>query len=490
MDELTTAQLRKHLRSVVSGDARLYSTVSHATGQIAGQVVDISEGGLQILCRLPESPKISPGDMVEIRFTLRDYPEEITVRGRVAHIEPDRVRLELIQSPGWQSTWQKILAFFAVQDQPAERFEAQGMATVYATPNRAECSIVDVSQSGLQIRSDLPTTVGSAVDVRFTPSGQSQEVAVTGRVARIEGDRIGIAFPQISAWQASWRKLVAFRTVSQRKQEGPLNTASLIEQVVAIQQEGAASQELSVKTAALWKMESLGVTFGRIAHIVDSLSDPSLPPEARPIVHVGMGGAAVELANFDRAEIIRIIDLLAHPDYRLFGYEQIGAMLGVYEKTAPRLILGLKRLDRPDPAKFIPLFPPEIQRLISHGYGRLLYFNSKDLRAALLNIRKREFLDLLAAVQGMAFGYAMVNHNDLGAVLETGDYLLEPALIAAFQSGLVYALEFWEWSFPGTLDSLRLPGDRTERLIRTARQEVADARQQGRLDPFVVKSGF
>ena len=124
MDELTTAQLRKHLRAVVSGDARLYSTVSHATGQVTGQVVDISEGGLQLLCRLPESLGASSGDLVEIRFTLQDYPEEIAVRGRVVHVEPDRVRLELVQSPGWQSTWQKILAFYAVQYSPAERFSA------------------------------------------------------------------------------------------------------------------------------------------------------------------------------------------------------------------------------------------------------------------------------------------------------------------------------------------------------------------------------
>src|SRR5262249_12909158 len=104
MDELSTAQLRKHLRSVVSGDARLYSTVSHATGQVAGQVVDISEGGLQILCRMPDSLKASSGDLLEIRFTLQDYPEEIAARGRVAQVSPDRVRLELIQSPVWQST--------------------------------------------------------------------------------------------------------------------------------------------------------------------------------------------------------------------------------------------------------------------------------------------------------------------------------------------------------------------------------------------------
>jgi len=50
-----------------------------------------------------------------------------------------------------------------------------------------------------------------------------------------------------------------------------------------------------------------------------------------------MGGAAVEVSNFDSGRISGLIDSLARPAYRLFGYEQIGAMLGVYEKSVPRL---------------------------------------------------------------------------------------------------------------------------------------------------------
>lgn len=269
--------------------------------------------------------------------------------------------------------------------------------------------------------------------------------------------------------------------------EGPLTAADLLARIATIQKEAAQTNDLSAKTAALWKMESLGVTFGRQAEPGVTLHDERLPVEARPIAHVGMGAAAVELADFDPAQITRIIDLLAHPDYRLFGYESLGAMLGVYEKTLPRKMLGLRPLHRPDPARFIFSFPPEVRRVIAHGYGRLLYFNSKDIRTAFRNVMERNYLEPRAAVQGMAFGYSMVNSKELDRVLETGDGLGDPALVRAFQAGLIYALEFWEWVSPGFLQSLRVYGFRAEDLLSTARAEIEAARQRGFLGPFVVE---
>ena len=457
-----------------------------ASNQARGALVDVSEGGLQILCQFPGSV----GDSVEVRFAPQGYAKEIRVQGKVARVEPDRVGIEFQESSSWQPIWRDLSAFYAAANRMEERYPARGEATVYVAPHRARCSVENVSKGGLQIRCEIPVAKGDSVEVCFTPPGATEQTTAVGRVVRIDlqknGKRIGIAFPEVSSWQASWRKMVAFRTVSQKKQEGPLTPEILIAQIAAIQQEAAASSDISVKTAALWKMESLGVTFGRIAQPGESLNDPQLPPEACPICHVGMGGAAVEAANFDHEKITRLIDSLAHPKYRLFGYEQIGAMLGVYEKTVPRLMLGLKKLDRPDPAKFLPLFPGEVRRLISHGYGRLLYFNSKDIHVALRNIQKREFLNLPAAVQGTAFGYTMVNHLDLGVVLETGDSLLDPVLVKAFKAGLVYALEFWEWMSPGFLESLEFSSPRATELVSIARREIASARQHGALRPFAV----
>jgi PilZ domain len=469
---------RKFTRPVTNGVATLHAD----SGIASGQLVDLSEGGLQVLCRI----SASIGERVEVRFIPEGYPEEISGEGRVARILPDRVGIEFTDSASWRETWKKLSEFFAADPRQFDRYPASCKATILVVPNRAVCEVENVSRNGIQIRSSIRVANEDEVEVRFTPDGDSNEITVAGRVARVDHDRIGIKFPQVSAWSANWRKLVAFRTVSQKKQEVPLTPTGLIGKAAAIQHEAAASPEVSIKTAALWKIESLGVTFGRIAQAGEKLSDPKLPAEARPIMHVGMGGAAVEVANFDAAEITRLIDSMAHPEYRLFGYEQIGAMLGVYEKAIPRLMLGLKRLNRPDPAQFIPLFPSEVQRLISHGYGRLLYFNSKDLHAALDNIQERKFLDARAAVQGMAFGYTMVNHLELGVVLESGDGLLDPALVKAFKAGLVYALMFWDWMSPGFLEALKFSSARASELIAMAHDEIAMALQQGYLDPFIV----
>lgn len=287
--------------------------------------------------------------------------------------------------------------------------------------------------------------------------------------------------------KTGWRKLVAFRAVSQKKIEGVLSQEEYISRWSAIQKEAARSNDMSVRTAALWKMESLGVTYGKLAGPTSTLNDPRVPVEVRPVIHVGMGGGVTEVCNFDPGKITSMIERLSNPDYHWFPYEQQGAMLGVYEKSLPRIMLGLKALDRPDPAQFINSFPPEAQRLISHGYGRLIYFNSMNLATAFQNIVKRPFLQVPAAVQGMAFGYAMVNHLDLKLLLETGDRFQDPGLARAFNNGLIYALMFWEWETPGFLKSLQASDTRQAGLIRIAQQQVDSGRARGALPAFHVE---
>jgi len=369
-----------------------------------------------------------------------------------------------------------------------DRYVANGQATIRTASGQATGELVDVSEGGLLILCRLPATVGERAEVRFTPQDYPEEIEVQGRVARARPDRVGVSFAQTNWWQSAWRKMHAFRTVSQKKTEGPLTQDVLLSRIAAIQKE-AETGDIAAKTAALWKMESLGVTFARQARPGDSLNDSRLPAAARPIAHVGMGAGTVEVVDFDAPRITQVIDSLAHPDYRLFGYESLGAMLGVYEKTVPRVMLGLQPLHRPDPAQFISSFPPEVRRLISHGYGSLLYFNSEHVGAAVRNVKEREFLEPRAAVQGVGFGYAMVNHRELGRVLETGDVLVvfDPTLVRAFQAGLVYALMFWEWESPGFLQSLRFPDPPAAELVAIAREESEASRKRGFLKPFLVE---
>ena len=286
----------------------------------------------------------------------------------------------------------------------------------------------------------------------------------------------------------AWRKLVAFRTVAQKHIEGTLTQGDYIARWAALQNNARQSSSLTEKTKALWKMEALGVTYGRRTPHAATLADPNLPVEVRPISHVGMGAAAVERAKFDPVRMTELIESLANPDFHLFPYEQIGAMLAIYEKTIPRILLGLVPLNRPDPVAFIRSFPPEIQRLINHGYGRLLYFNSMSLTAAVRNIASRPYLDPKPAFQGMAFGYLMVNNADVWRVLETGDGIEDISLRAAFRNGLIYGLAFWEWAAPGTLGKLKPPHRRAGDLIEFARQEVVASQSNGVIAPFELRN--
>ena len=290
----------------------------------------------------------------------------------------------------------------------------------------------------------------------------------------------------IPFWKMGWRKWVTFQTISRREIDGPASQETYLGRWSAIQTEAQKSDDLHFKTASFWKMESLGAVYCRQPPEGNTLHDPRLPLEVRPIAHTGLGVAAAEVGEFDPTRITRTIESLASPDFRLFAYESLGAVLGVYAIPLPKSLLGLKPLRRPEPEGFINSFPGEIQRLISNGYGRILYFNSLDLVSAVWSIARRRFLQAPAAIQGVAFAYAMVNSSDLWVVLETGGGFEDSELRLAFRNGLIYALEFWEWAWPGWLRSLKPPSARSAELIAIAQQEIDSSLARGVLGAFVV----
>lgn len=281
----------------------------------------------------------------------------------------------------------------------------------------------------------------------------------------------------VPPWTLAWRKLTAFRTVAQRASDIPDVPVELLDRIAELR--AGTPTSLAAKTRAMWTFERLGCTFGRVAGPGDTLGDLRLPAAASPITHVGMGVAAVESTGFDREELTRVIDSLARPVDRLFAFESVGAMLGAYERVLPRRLAGLRALKRPDPGEYIPTFEAPIRRLIGHGFGRLIYFESRSLKSAIADARARGYLDVPAAVQGIAFAHAMVNHRDLPRVLESS--IGDAELDGFVQAGLVQALVFWEWLFPGTLESAEVP---EHGLVRRAKMEVAGARERGRLDAF------
>ncbi len=260
-----------------------------------------------------------------------------------------------------------------------------------------------------------------------------------------------------------------------------------------MQRTAQASSRTEEKTAILWKLESLAAFFLRTATSENTLNDNRLPPEIRPISHSGMGVAAVEKGHFDAEKISRIIDTFSHPDYRHFAYESVGAMLAVYQPgpfhwTARTLSrLGVFRMPRLHPPRNVPRFlsqfAPDLQPLISHGFGRLLYFRNHTLAAAIRQAQRTDF-QCEAAVRGCAFAFAMVNSQELEQVLISGSLVRPLAVREAFENGLVYALIFWEWLAPGFLSRLNSSRDASSQLLARAKRQIALNRDLGSLRAF------
>ncbi|MCA9716816.1 MAG: hypothetical protein H6713_11745 [Myxococcales bacterium] len=287
----------------------------------------------------------------------------------------------------------------------------------------------------------------------------------------------------IPLWRASRRKLTAFRTVAQRRSEARATTDELLEHVTRLHTREAVHPErgLAARTRALWSMERIGYAFARKARRLESLRDRRVSRATSPILHVGMGVCAAEFGELDPELTARIIEKLARPEDADFAYESFGAVFGVNERATQRWLIGLKPLPRAPLRELLPRFEPARQRLMAHGYGRLLYFQHATLAAAVEAARDTA-LDRGAAVQGIGFAYAMVNHAELTTALTTA--LADPADNEHFQTGLVYALMFWGWLFAGTLDDERHAPD--DPLTTRAREALARAHAQGRLPAFAL----
>ena len=188
----------------------------------------------------------------------------------------------------------------------------------------------------------------------------------------------------IPLWRASRRKLTAFRTVAQRRSEARATTDELLEHVTRLHTREAVHPErgLAARTRALWSMERIGYAFARKARRLESLRDRRVSRATSPILHVGMGVCAAEFGELDPELTARIIEKLARPEDADFAYESFGAVFGVNERATQRWLIGLKPLPRAPLRELLPRFEPARQRLMAHGYGRLLYFQHATLAAA------------------------------------------------------------------------------------------------------------
>lgn len=264
-----------------------------------------------------------------------------------------------------------------------------------------------------------------------------------------------------------------------------------------IQQRAAGSDDMGVKTTGFWAMENLGATFLRHLQPGQTLNDPALPVEIRPIAHCGMGIGAVEVSKFEPGKLAGLLQSLSNPAYDRFGFDNVGAMLGVYEPDIFAMfsrsftflgLLPIAPLEWPEPAGFLRAFDQEAGRLIANGYGRMLYFKSNSISRAVRLAARAGSFRFDACVQGIAFAYSMANHNDLQRVWQAGEDMGVAEVGSFFRNGLIYAIEFWEWMSPGTIDALKPRTSYAAALISAARDGVAIGRARGALAPFLVES--
>ncbi len=292
----------------------------------------------------------------------------------------------------------------------------------------------------------------------------------------------------VPRWTAFLRTLYPLRVIADKALRGPYTRDAFIDETTAVHRRAAASHDIKDKSVGLWQMEKLGFSYCR--HGDNTLRDAAIPIAIQPISHVGLGIAATESGEFSARKIIDLIEPRAHPDYRLFAYESIGCIWAVYaDRWYRRVFRFVSQVQMPSYtlpvwSEFVDAFSPDIQWLVSHGYGRTLYFKDYDVGRAIRRAAGLESVDTAAAVHGIAFAYAMLNYQDLHRVLDVGRDLRDQAIAQAFRSGLVYALAFWEWAFEGFFDSLAPGSDHQQGLIAQAREVMAESRRLGRFTVF------
>ncbi len=342
----------------------------------------------------------------------------------------------------------------------AERQLTGAIKTALAVGTNVQSGIIDaaLSWSGLGPRREKPTGATAALSTSLAS-------AVAERVA-------------------------GMRTVAEGARDRPVPQAEFVERLSRYHAEASAGGPALARCVEhLWKSEGLAGSVGR--HLIDgnTLDDPSLARPIMPVAHVGFGAGSAEALAFDAAGIAaRFADRCAR-DYVEFSYEGVGATLRFYERGFFKLMSGalafidLGAPEGPDRsgffADYLRQFPPHLQRLIAHGYGRIIAFSNLDVYRAIEEATTLPAERVEPAVHGVGFAVAMMSRGDLGGILRRSAVPYRPAVRAAFQNGLVYALVFDEWFVPGVLAGRRpQPGLEAE-LVDHARREAEQSLERG-----------
>jgi len=140
-----------------------------------------------------------------------------------------------------------------------------------------------------------------------------------------------LTFTLVAIYRSWKRKTRALQTVTHQPKLSNIDQKNFVDRIKKIHSLAIRTNSLVEKTESFWKMENLTSEYLKLVGEDLDLRDPAIPVETLPITHCGAGIAAVEVSGFDLEKITLLIDSVSHPDYRLFCFEGIGAMLGVYE---------------------------------------------------------------------------------------------------------------------------------------------------------------
>lgn len=329
------------------------------------------------------------------------------------------------------------------------------------------------------------------VDAAFGLAGQG---GPSGQAP--SGDTSGLAIPMSAR---AMRRVAGVRTVASGALSRPIPQVELVQRLTQYHAEatgGAVEREKAV--IGLWKSEGLATSVGKHLLPENSLADPALPTNVLPIAHVGFGSGSSEAMLFDVDKLNAHFADRCEPNHRGFSYEGIGAILRIYERGFFKVMsgtLGLIPLDAPDGpdpdgffSAYLAQYPEAIQRLIAHGYGRIVAFSNIDIYSAIRQATAFPDNRIEPAVHGCGFAFSFMNSADLPRILEESAVPFEAPVRAAFQNGLIYSLVFFDWYAPGLLAGWQPNGSREAELIEHARREAESAQRRGYLLPFMLEN--
>lgn len=228
-------------------------------------------------------------------------------------------------------------------------------------------------------------------------------------------------FGLISPAICSFRKLRAFRTVSQRRTGKGWNSAlDVIQRIHEVHDQGMKGSILE-KVIALWTMEGLGVTLGRRFGTASVWTITDIRKECRAIVAVGMGAGVVAAEGFNPKWIFRRSGQKTADEMKSMPYffEGVGHMIAAQDYGLTRKLLGMPTVVCLSEARFLSSFSPETQARIELGWGRFVYLASWNMTTAIDRIRNRFPGNHFENLKGAAFAYTMIN---MAAKLKADDW--------------------------------------------------------------------